>query len=76
MIFFQSINVKSIGSYDGDVFHNHANSNTGHYQTTLANIEGSPLAVGGYNPTTTKAETYDIATNTWTEVADYPYHDK
>ena len=63
-----------IFSYDGDVYHNHADSKNGHHYTSLANTEGSPLAVGGYDPNTNKAETYDIATNTWTEVADYPYH--
>ena len=31
------------------------------------------MAVSG-NPETKKAETYDIWTNTWTEIADYPYH--
>ena len=60
-------------SYDGDIFHAHANSKNRHGETTVANIEGSPLAVGGSS--TNKAETYDIATNTWTEVSDYPYHE-
>ena len=62
-------------SYDGDIFHIHADSKNGHHRTTLANIEGSPLVVGGYSPSIKKAEIYDIGTNTWTEVADYPYHD-
>ena len=62
-------------SYDGYIFHNAADSKNGHFRTTLANIEGSPLAVGGYSPNTNKAETYDIGTNTWNEVADYPYHE-
>ena len=60
--------------YDGIIFHNQANSKHAHSTTTLANIDEAPLAVGGSNPTTNKAETFDIATNTWTEVADYPYH--
>ena len=64
------------GSYDGFVFHNHANSKNGHYQTTLANIEGSPLVVGGNSPTTNKAETYDISAEKWIEIAEYPYHNK
>ena len=42
----------------------------------MANIQGSPLAVGGYSPTTNKAETYNISSKTWNEVADYPYHDQ
>ena len=37
-------------------------------------IDEAPLAVGGYGPYTNKAETLDLATNTWTEVAEYPYH--
>ena len=44
--------------------------------TTLANIEGSPLAVGGNSPETNKAETYDISANKWTEIGDYPYHNQ
>ena len=66
-----------IFSYDGYAFRNHADSQNGHYYTTLANIEGHPLAVGGYTGSAyiKKAETYNISTNTWTETADYPYHD-
>ena len=63
-------------SYDGSIFHSHADSKNGHHATTLANIEGSPLAVGGMTPQINKAETYDIGTNTWTEVSNYPYHDQ
>ena len=62
-------------SYDGLVFHKQADSKNGHYYTTLAKIDESPLAVGGYDPTIKKAEILDIQSNTWTEVADYPYHD-
>ena len=66
-------------SYDGDAFRNHADSRNGHYYTALANIEGSPLAVGGYSRSAetliNKAETYDISANTWAEVEDYPYND-
>ena len=62
-------------SYDGAVYHNHADSKNDHYLTTLAKIDACPLAVGGYSSNTNKAETYDFSTNTWTEVADYPYHD-
>ena len=63
-------------SYDGDAFHQHSNSKNGHYTTTLANMEGSPLAVSGRSGSTwhNKSETYDISTDTWTEVAEYPYH--
>ena len=63
-----------LNSYDGDVFHNSADSKNGHHWTTLATIDGAPLAVGGTDSNTNKAETLDLATNTWTEVADYPYH--
>ena len=61
-------------SYDGAVYHNHADSKNGHYYTTLANIDAAPLVVGGYNSNTNKSEKFDISTNTWTEVEDYPYH--
>lgn len=64
----------STGSYDGDIFHNHGDSNTGHYTTALATFEGSPFAVGGYEPTSNKTETYNITTDVWTDTADYPYH--
>ena len=62
-------------SYDGFIFHNQADSKNNHFYTTLANIDQAPLVVGGSNPTTKKAEVFDISSNTWTEVADYPYHD-
>merc|ERR1711917_132856 len=32
-------------SYDGILFHDHADSKNRHWETSLANIEGSPLAV-------------------------------
>ena len=41
----------------------------------MAKIDGAPLAVGGNQIGSNKAETFDIATNTWTEVANYPFHD-
>ena len=63
-------------SYDGYAFRSHADSKYGHFYTSLANFKDSPLAVGGFSTNTNKAETYGIATNTWTEVASYPYHDK
>ena len=62
-------------SFDGNVFHSQADSKYGHFWTTLAKIDEAPLAVGGVNSSTKKAETFDVLTNTWTEVADYPYHD-
>ena len=62
-------------SYDGIIFHNQADSKNGHYQTTLANTDDAPLAVGGYSPTTKKAEILDISSNNRTEIADYPYHE-
>ena len=64
-------------SYDGFAFRNHADSKNGHFYTALANIEGYPLALGGYTGSfyIKNAETYDISTNAWIEVADYPYHD-
>ena len=61
-------------SYNGKIFHQQADSNYGHDYSTLAKIEGTPLAVGGYAFNINKAEILDISTNTWTEVADYPYH--
>ena len=61
-------------SYDGVIFHDHPDTAIGHCQSTLANFEGSPLAVGGYNGNNNRAETLDIVDNTWTEVAAYPYH--
>ena len=63
-------------SYDGVIFHNQASSKNAHYPTTMAKIGKAPLAVGGSSSSDNKAETFDISTNTWTEVANYPYHDK
>ena len=64
-------------SYDGSVFHNQVDSKYGHPWTTLAKIDGAPMAVGGSHvgSATNKAETLDISSNVWTEVAEYPYHD-
>ena len=62
-----------ISSYDGENFYDQADSNYGHFATSLAMIDEAPLAVGGYK--NQKAETFDISANTWTEVEDYPYHD-
>ena len=63
-------------SYDGDAFHQHANSKNGHYSTSLANMDGLPLAVSGQSGSTwhNKSEMYDISTDSWTDVAEYPYH--
>ena len=61
-------------SYDGTVFHNHQNSKNDHALTTLANFNESPFAVGDYYVEHSKAEIFNIATNTWTEVDDYPFH--
>ena len=62
-------------SYDGYFFHNQTNSKNEHGYTTLAKFDEAPLAVGGAYAYTNKAETFDIASNTWTEVAAYPYHE-
>ena len=68
----------SIYSFDGVAVHNHANSTNGHEKTTLGTYKGSPLAVGGYDDITDDwiphAEIYNIATNTWNAIADYPFH--
>ena len=72
MDFFEFI--KSFSSYDGDVFRKHQNSKNNHYGTQLANFNESPLAVGNVNVAHSKAEIFNIATNKWTEIDDYPYH--
>ena len=45
---------------------------------TLANSNEAPLAVGGYTGSAwiSKAEIFNITTNTWTELVEYPYHTK
>ena len=67
--------ITSLFSYDGDFFHNQADSKTEHAFTTLAKIDEAPLAVGGQSSNTNKAEILDISSNKWTEIAEYPYHD-
>ena len=74
LFFYVFLLILSFYSYDGAVFHNHPDSKNGHYSTTLANSNGSPLAVGDYNYKHSKAEIFNIATNTWTDIDDYPYH--
>ena len=67
--------VSSFFSFDGAVFHNHQNSRTNHYITTLANFNDSPLAVGDWTGSGhSEAEVFNIAAKIWTEVAKYPYH--
>ena len=63
-------------SYDGLAFRNHADAKIEHWHTSLASIDGHPLIVGGFSPDTNKVEIYDISTNKWTVVADYPYHNQ
>ena len=66
-------------SYDGEIFHNQADSKNSHYATTLTNIDKTPWTVGGAKNAggidTNKAEIFDISSNTWTEIAVYSYHD-
>ena len=71
LIYFQS--------FDGEHHYKHPNSTYGHFMTSLANIHGSPLAVGGRrddktNIDTNKAEIFDINANMWKEIEEYPYH--
>ena len=60
-------------SYDGSVYHTHADSKHGHHFTSLATIDDIPLAVGGSYDYINKAETYDYQSNTWTEIGEPPY---
>ena len=60
-------------SYDGNIFHNQTDSNTEHQYISLATFDEAPMAVGGK---TAKAEILDISSNTWTEIEDYPYHNR
>ena len=70
-----------LNSFDGDVFHNHANLTNGHVATIMANYEETPLAVGGFdsnnrtdNDLIPHAEIFNITTNSWSVIADYPFH--
>ena len=74
MLCFALDNRNKCKSFDGNRFYAHANSLNGHYMTSLATFEGSPLGVGGHMSDTNKAEIYSISTNKWSEVAKYPYH--
>lgn len=74
LLCFADKSEKFCESYDGNNFFNHTNSIFGHRKTSLANYNGSPMAVGGYSKSN-KTEIYDISTDTWTEAAEYPYHD-
>ena len=62
-------------SYDGQNFHQHGNSSIEHYGTSLANINGAPLVVGGSSPRTNKAEQFDISKDTWVRVDAYFFSD-
>ena len=75
----------SFDSFDGDLHYSHPDSTVNHTFTTLANIDGSPLSVGGYLESqfddgqeiqidSNRTEIFDIQTNKWIEVEEYPYH--
>ena len=66
----------SIFSYDGVAFRTHANSTNLHWSISLGNHNGFPFAAGSHSPNTNKTETYNITTDTWTELEDYPYHEE
>ena len=60
-------------SYDGSVYHKHADSKHAHFFTSLAIIDGIPMATGGYGDYphgdyTTLSETYDYKKDTWIEI--------
>ena len=61
-------------SYDGASSKTHASTTYSHYTTSLADFDGSPLAVGGWNDPNNRTEIFNIENNKWTEAADYPYH--
>ena len=64
-------------SFDGEFHYNHPNSTVGHSFSTLANIDGNPLAVGGeveQGINSNRTEIFDIQANMWVEVEEYPYH--
>ena len=61
-------------SYDGFVYHKHADSKYAHYFTSLAIIDDVPLATGGGGDDYTFiSETYNYVNNTWTEVNSFSY---
>ena len=62
-------------SYDGQNFYQHGNSNIAHFGTSLTNINGAPLVVGGSSPRTNKAEQFNISTDTWVRVDAYFFSD-
>ena len=66
----------SFDSFDGQFHYNHPNSTVGHTFTTLANIDGNPLAVAGLGEeiNSNRTEIFDIQANMWVEVEEYPYH--
>ena len=64
-------------SFDGELHYNHPNSTVGHTHTSLGNIDGNPLAVGGeveQGINSNRTEIFDIQANMWVEVEEYPYH--
>ena len=66
-------------SFDGEFHYDHPDSTVGHSFTTLANIDGNPLSVGGEvepDISTNRTEIFDIQANIWVEVEEYPYHKK
>ena len=69
----QSTDIKHFHSYNGKRYFDHPNAITDHEYTTIADIEGKVLAVGGASPDNKKVEIFDIDTNTWTEKSEFPF---
>ena len=63
-------------SYNGELYTDHPNSVSTHYQTSLGDIENKILAVGEYVNTSTKnnkVELFDISSNTWSTKTSFPF---
>ena len=69
----KSIDIIHFHSYNGKSYFDHPNAINDHWYTSIADIEGKMLAVGGQSPDNKKTEIFDIDTNTWTEKSEFPF---
>ena len=64
-------------SFDGEKFYDQANSTIDHHFTSLGNFEGSPFVVSGcctVDALHKKTEFFDVVSDQWTELEDFPFN--
>ena len=59
-----------VSSFDGETIVDEPTANHGHYYTSLGVYDGSPFALGGYNPNNKEVEHFK---DSWTSIGQFPF---